>query len=162
MSPAIGKDARLVYKGVVYNEMKGAMSSPDQVMVRSLLNALYPDTTYSNNSGGEPAGHPIAHPRAAQSVSCPPLPSEQRLFLHLRQSAPEGPPGIYRGAGAEPVFAHRSGNRRSRPAPVDGAEDRQSITTRWIAARILQKNTRPAWHGCWPISRTPSRYWLPR
>ena len=35
----------LVYKGVVYNEMKGAMSSPDQVMVRSILQALYPDTT---------------------------------------------------------------------------------------------------------------------
>ena len=45
---------RLVYKGVVYNEMKGAMSSPDQVMSRAILNALYPDTTYSNNSGGEP------------------------------------------------------------------------------------------------------------
>jgi presequence protease len=45
----------LAYKGVVYNEMKGAMSSPDQVMGRSLLNALYPDTTYSNNSGGDPA-----------------------------------------------------------------------------------------------------------
>lgn len=45
---------QLVYKGVVYNEMKGAMSSPDQVMGRSLLNALYPDTTYSNNSGGDP------------------------------------------------------------------------------------------------------------
>lgn len=45
---------RLVYKGVVYNEMKGAMSSPDQVMVRSILNALYPDTTYSFNSGGKP------------------------------------------------------------------------------------------------------------
>ena len=44
----------LVYKGVVYNEMKGAMSSPDQVMGRSLLNALYPDTTYSYNSGGDP------------------------------------------------------------------------------------------------------------
>ena len=50
-----GNDTRLVYKGVVYNEMKGAMSSPDQVMVRSMLNALYPDTTYSHNSGGEPA-----------------------------------------------------------------------------------------------------------
>ncbi|MFO7714980.1 insulinase family protein [Desulfosarcina sp.] len=50
-----GAGLRLVYKGVVYNEMKGAMSSPDQVMVRSLLNALYPDTTYSHNSGGEPA-----------------------------------------------------------------------------------------------------------
>ena len=45
---------RLVYKGVVYNEMKGAMSSPDQVMARSILNALYPDTTYSYNSGGKP------------------------------------------------------------------------------------------------------------
>lgn len=50
-----GDRAELVYKGVVYNEMKGAMSSPDQVMGRSMLNALYPDTTYSNNSGGDPA-----------------------------------------------------------------------------------------------------------
>ena len=48
----------LVYKGVVYNEMKGAMSSPDQVMARSILNALYPDTTYHNNSGGEPKDIP--------------------------------------------------------------------------------------------------------
>ena len=46
---------RLVYKGVVYNEMKGAMSSPDQVMSRSLLNALYTDTTYRFNSGGDPS-----------------------------------------------------------------------------------------------------------
>lgn len=46
---------RLVYKGVVYNEMKGAMSSPDQVCQRSLLNALYPDTTYRFNSGGDPS-----------------------------------------------------------------------------------------------------------
>ncbi len=49
---------RLVYKGVVYNEMKGAMSSPSQVMGRSLLNALFPDTTYGFNSGGEPADIP--------------------------------------------------------------------------------------------------------
>lgn len=46
---------RLVYKGVVYNEMKGAMSSADQVMARSLLRALYPSTTYHHNSGGDPA-----------------------------------------------------------------------------------------------------------
>jgi len=44
----------LQFKGVVYNEMKGAMSSPEQVMVRSLLNALYPETTYHYNSGGDP------------------------------------------------------------------------------------------------------------
>ena len=46
---------RLIYQGVVYNEMKGAMSSSNQVMVRSILNALYPETTYGFNSGGDPA-----------------------------------------------------------------------------------------------------------
>ena len=51
-------ELELVYKGVVYNEMKGAMSSPGQVMSRALLKGLYPDTTYANNSGGEPADIP--------------------------------------------------------------------------------------------------------
>ncbi len=49
------ESVKLAYQGVVYNEMKGAMSSPSQVMVRSILNALYPLTTYSHNSGGDPA-----------------------------------------------------------------------------------------------------------
>jgi len=48
----------LIYKGVVYNEMKGAMSSPDQVMARSILKALYPSTTYRFNSGGDPVEIP--------------------------------------------------------------------------------------------------------
>ena len=52
-------DVRLVYKGVVYNEMKGAMSSPDQVMVRSILKALFPSSTYRYNSGGDPAEIPL-------------------------------------------------------------------------------------------------------
>jgi Zn-dependent M16 (insulinase) family peptidase len=52
------KESRLEYKGVVYNEMKGAMSSPSQVLSRALLQGLYPDTTYSNNSGGEPSDIP--------------------------------------------------------------------------------------------------------
>jgi Zn-dependent M16 (insulinase) family peptidase len=50
---------RLVYKGVVYNEMKGAMSSPDQVMVRSILKSLFPSSTYRYNSGGDPAEIPL-------------------------------------------------------------------------------------------------------
>jgi presequence protease len=49
----------LVYKGVVYNEMKGAMSSPDQVMIRSIQKQLYPSTTYHFNSGGDPAQIPL-------------------------------------------------------------------------------------------------------
>ncbi len=49
---------RLVYKGVVYNEMKGAMSSASQVMARSLQKVMYPSTPYHYNSGGEPADIP--------------------------------------------------------------------------------------------------------
>jgi Zn-dependent M16 (insulinase) family peptidase len=49
---------RLSYKGVVYNEMKGAMSSPDQVMIRTIQKELYPSTTYHYNSGGDPAEIP--------------------------------------------------------------------------------------------------------
>ncbi|MEW5735493.1 MAG: insulinase family protein [Thermodesulfobacteriota bacterium] len=47
--------AELVYKGVVLNEMKGALSSPSQIMGRSLLKHLFPDVTYHVNSGGDPA-----------------------------------------------------------------------------------------------------------
>lgn len=51
---SVDENGELSYQGVVFNEMKGAMSSQSQVMGRSLLNALYPDTTYGFNSGGEP------------------------------------------------------------------------------------------------------------
>ncbi len=45
----------LKINGVVYNEMKGAFSSPDDVLEREILNSLYPDTTYGNESGGDPS-----------------------------------------------------------------------------------------------------------
>lgn len=48
----------LVYKGVVYNEMKGAMSDPSSLLSRRLGRALYPTTTYRHNSGGEPSDIP--------------------------------------------------------------------------------------------------------
>ncbi len=47
-------DSDLVYKGVVYNEMKGAMSSPFAQVWGALTRHLYPRTTYHFNSGGEP------------------------------------------------------------------------------------------------------------
>lgn len=48
------KDAPLTINGVVYNEMKGAFSSADDVLQREVLNSLFPDTTYCNESGGDP------------------------------------------------------------------------------------------------------------
>ncbi len=47
-------DSDLTINGVVYNEMKGAYSSPDDVLSRQILNSLFPDTTYSIESGGDP------------------------------------------------------------------------------------------------------------
>ncbi|MEG1133304.1 MAG: insulinase family protein [Cellulosilyticaceae bacterium] len=44
----------LEYKGVVYNEMKGAFSSPEEVIFRKIKEILFPDTTYANESGGSP------------------------------------------------------------------------------------------------------------
>ncbi|MBU2955331.1 insulinase family protein [Marinobacter sp. F3R08] len=44
----------LVYRGVVYNEMKGAMSSPSSQLWQNLSSHLFPTTTYHYNSGGEP------------------------------------------------------------------------------------------------------------
>ncbi len=67
--------SRLTFKGVVYNEMRGALSSPDQVMARSILNALYPDTTYGYNSGGNP-------------LEIPDLTHEQLIAFHRRHYHP--------------------------------------------------------------------------
>lgn len=48
------KDGELKYNGVVYNEMKGAFSSPDDVIDRVITQSLYPDTCYGVESGGDP------------------------------------------------------------------------------------------------------------
>lgn len=45
----------LTINGVVYNEMKGAFSSPDNVLDRYTRSVLFPDTAYSHESGGDPA-----------------------------------------------------------------------------------------------------------
>lgn len=66
----------LIYNGVVYNEMKGALSDPDQVLYDALSEALFPDTTYRFESGGTPE-------------SIPSLTYEQFLSTHNRHYSPE-------------------------------------------------------------------------
>lgn len=48
----------LLYKGIVYNEMKGAMNSGPSRMHEALYHALFPSVTYGVNSGGDPASIP--------------------------------------------------------------------------------------------------------
>lgn len=48
------EDGNLTYNGVVYNEMKGAFSSPEQVLMREVLHVMYKDNCYTYESGGNP------------------------------------------------------------------------------------------------------------
>ena len=50
--------APLAYSGVVYNEMKGALSAPDDLLESRIMAALYPDNTYGYESGGDPDAIP--------------------------------------------------------------------------------------------------------
>lgn len=54
----VGDDGNLAINGVVYNEMKGAFSSPDQVLYRGIMHSLYPDNAYGVESGGDPENIP--------------------------------------------------------------------------------------------------------
>ena len=55
---AADPNSELLIKGVVYNEMKGAMSSPVSVLWHSMCRHLFPETTYHFNSGGDPGEIP--------------------------------------------------------------------------------------------------------
>ncbi|MCH9691653.1 MAG: insulinase family protein [Gammaproteobacteria bacterium] len=57
-SEAGNPDSELTFKGVVFNEMKGAMSSVSSQLWHTLSRHLFPSTTYHHNSGGEPADIP--------------------------------------------------------------------------------------------------------
>ncbi|MDD2228911.1 MAG: insulinase family protein [Candidatus Cloacimonetes bacterium] len=52
------EEADLNYRGVVYNEMKGAFSSPESIIGRKCLHAQFPDTPYGMESGGDPENIP--------------------------------------------------------------------------------------------------------
>ena len=52
------EEGNLIINGVVYNEMKGAFSSPDDVLSRETFSSLYPDITYGVESGGDPKNIP--------------------------------------------------------------------------------------------------------
>ena len=84
----------LRYKGVVFNEMKGSMANPDNVLLKEILKSLFPDTPYANESGGVPEAIPNLtyaqfkaffdtnyHPSNARIVFYGDDPPEERLRL---------------------------------------------------------------------------------
>ncbi|MFH1075307.1 MAG: insulinase family protein, partial [Pseudomonadota bacterium] len=69
--------------GIVYNEMKGAYSSADSLMYKSIQNALYPDNTYAFDSGGDPDDIPLlTHEQLKAFHRLYYSPSNARFFLY--------------------------------------------------------------------------------
>lgn len=74
-SPTSLREGTLRYNGVVFNEMKGALSDPMSVLDDAVNAALYPDTAYAHESGGDPRAIPT-------------LTYEQFLDTHARHYNP--------------------------------------------------------------------------
>ncbi|WP_293912230.1 insulinase family protein [Deinococcus sp.] len=82
--------SELKMQGVVYNEMKGAMASPGSVMWRTLGQALYPDLTYANNSGGAPERIPeLTHENLKAFHAAHYHPSNAYFYSYGELSLPE-------------------------------------------------------------------------
>lgn len=76
------ENATPTYKGVVFNEMKGAMSSPDDVAFEGLQALVYPDSCYGFNSGGDPKHIPdLTYHQFLKSYCRYYHPSNSRIFL---------------------------------------------------------------------------------
>jgi Zn-dependent M16 (insulinase) family peptidase len=142
---------KLVYKGVVYNEMKGAMSSPNQVMVRSILNAIYPETTYSYNSGGDPTVMPQLtydqlkafhrrhyHPSNAFFYTYGNLPLKDHLkFIHDKILIHFKPIDPKTDVPSHPRW--NSPQKKTYPYPLDKNEDpakKCQVCMAWLTADI--------------------------
>ncbi|MEB2288948.1 MAG: insulinase family protein [Anaerolineae bacterium] len=110
--------APLVYKGVVFNEMKGAYSNPNDLLNQHIQESLFPDTMYREDSGGDPQVIPqltyeqfrryhetYYHPSNARIFFCGDDPPEERLRLadtYLKDFAPKT---IEQSIALQPRFA---------------------------------------------------------
>ncbi len=83
----------LTYKGVVYNEMKGAMSSPTSRLAHTLQSYVFPTITYHHNSGGDP-------------LDIPQLSYDQLVAFHQRHYHPSN--AVFMTYGDIPASTHQA------------------------------------------------------
>jgi hypothetical protein len=151
----IDPDGGLLLKGVVFNEMKGAYSSPDHLLAEYSLQSLFPDTPYGLDSGGDPKVIPeltfeqfssfhsrFYHPSNARFYFCGDDPPERRLAVlddYLRefdrlpvQSEIPAQPGFSEPRRVKRPFA--SGEQ-------DVSEARGMVTVNWLLAENTDVDT---------------------
>lgn len=139
-------DGRLSYSGVVYNEMKGAYSSPEDLLQTAVLTTLLPDTVYGHDAGGDPRHIPdltyerlrafhrtYYHPSRALLFFYGDDPPEERLvrmdtWLSEVAAAYPPPPPLSPPALRQPPFPAPQQLRR----PYLPGEDAQTyVTVNW-------------------------------
>ncbi|MGO1468927.1 MAG: insulinase family protein [Tissierella sp.] len=77
------KEDPIVYKGVVYNEMRGAYSTPESLLSERISQSLFPDTTYRFSSGGDPYVIPqLSHENFLKFHSKYYHPSNSYIYLY--------------------------------------------------------------------------------
>jgi presequence protease len=118
--------SELIVSGIVYNEMKGAYSSPDNLMYKAIQENLYPETPYAHDSGGSPEAIPaLTYESFRQFHQAYYSPTNARWFLY--GDIPTADHLIFleemlSGFGRVPVDSFvRSQPRWSKPAAVRGS-----------------------------------------
>ena len=122
-------DGPWLYKGVVYNEMKGVYSSPDSRLSEESQHAIFPDTLYSLDSGGRPDEIPSLsyeefrdfhsryyHPSNSRFFFWGDDPEEERLAIVARALAGKGHCDVDSSISLQPAFAAPTRVTRAYPA----------------------------------------------
>ncbi|TNF35243.1 MAG: peptidase M16 [Gammaproteobacteria bacterium] len=139
-------DTPLVFRGVVFNEMKGAMSSPTSQLWHRLCHHLFPASTYHYNSGGEPADIPDLswqqlrdfhathyHPSNAMFMTFGDIPAQQhqQAFESLALSQFKSPGKTLTVSNETRL---EKPLRVTEPYPVDeqGDEPKSHVVTAWL------------------------------
>ncbi|MCL2429907.1 MAG: insulinase family protein, partial [Alphaproteobacteria bacterium] len=141
----------LTYKGVVFNEMKGNYSSPDNMMHQYSQASLYPDNTYGFDSGGDPRRIPdLSFERFRAFHARHYHPSNARLFFYGDDDADErlrrlddclrafDPIKVDSAVGLQPRFAAPRRYTRTYASGEEQASSKGMITVNWMFDEVRE------------------------
>jgi Zn-dependent M16 (insulinase) family peptidase len=154
-------ESPLTIKGIVYNEMKGAYSSPDSLMMRTAARLLFPDSPYGRDAGGDPEHIPeltyeqfvdfyktLYHPANARIFLYGDIPTEEHLvFLDERLSGCPPPPSeIPNGIPIQPRWdAPREHVEAFSVDDSDDLETKASVSLHWALGAFTDPLRDVAW-----------------
>ena len=149
-------EAPLTINGVVYNEMKGAFSSPDEILNRYAMNTLFPDTTYGVESGGDPDVIPeltyeqfcafhqkFYHPSNSYILLYGNMDMNERLdFMDREYLSAYDRIDPHTEIGLQPAFSEEVRAEIAYPlAPGEPEDDRAFLSRQWAVGTILDDRT---------------------